>query len=152
VGERADTQGSLSLSPKRTLVTPLLQAHPTWVRDNTKAAGSPFAVSHPPLCAPSRADPSRLGHAATIYSSVQGPPRGRNADNRLQPRNERRTTWACIWAKARYDGCVALASSTGSGEGVGELRRQWRVTPLVLLSLKLEHNIMSISISCVCHT
>jgi hypothetical protein len=27
-----------------------------------------------PLRAPSRADPSRLGHAATIYSSVQGPP------------------------------------------------------------------------------
>jgi hypothetical protein len=26
------------------------------------------------------------------------------------------------------------------------------VTPLVLLSLKLEHNIMSISKSCVCHT
>jgi hypothetical protein len=26
------------------------------------------------------------------------------------------------------------------------------VTPLVLLSLKLEHNIMSISISCVCYT
>jgi hypothetical protein len=25
------------------------------------------------------------------------------------------------------------------------------VTPLVLLSLKLEHNIMSISISCVCY-
>jgi hypothetical protein len=27
-----------------------------------------------PLCAPSRADPSGLGYAATIYSSVQGPP------------------------------------------------------------------------------
>jgi hypothetical protein len=27
-----------------------------------------------PLCAPSRADPSGLGHAAIIYSSVQGPP------------------------------------------------------------------------------
>jgi hypothetical protein len=27
-----------------------------------------------PLCAPSRADPSGLGHAATIYLSVQGPP------------------------------------------------------------------------------
>jgi hypothetical protein len=27
-----------------------------------------------PLRAPSRADPSGLGHAATIYSSVQGPP------------------------------------------------------------------------------
>jgi hypothetical protein len=27
-----------------------------------------------PLCVPSRANPSGLGHAATIYSSVQGPP------------------------------------------------------------------------------
>jgi hypothetical protein len=27
-----------------------------------------------PPCVPSRADPSGLGHAATIYSSVQGPP------------------------------------------------------------------------------
>jgi hypothetical protein len=27
-----------------------------------------------PLCVPSRADPSGLGHAAKIYSSVQGPP------------------------------------------------------------------------------
>jgi hypothetical protein len=26
------------------------------------------------------------------------------------------------------------------------------VTPLVLLSLKLEHDIVSIGISCVCHT
>jgi hypothetical protein len=31
------------------------------------------AVLFPP-CVPSRADPSRLEHAATIYSSVQGPP------------------------------------------------------------------------------
>jgi hypothetical protein len=56
---------------------PLLQAHPTWARDNTKAAGFPFYACLPlvsPLRAPSRADPSRLGHAATIYSSVQGPP------------------------------------------------------------------------------
>jgi hypothetical protein len=37
----------------------------------------PFFV---PPCVPSRADPSGLGHAATIYSSVQGPPGGRNAD------------------------------------------------------------------------
>jgi hypothetical protein len=27
-----------------------------------------------PLCVPSRTDPSGLGHAATMYSSVQGPP------------------------------------------------------------------------------
>jgi hypothetical protein len=31
-------------------------------------------------------------------------------------------------------------------------RFDYGVTPLVILSLKLEHNIMSISISCVCHT
>jgi hypothetical protein len=43
------------------------------VQDNTEAASFPFAVS-PPFRVPSRADPSRLGHAATIYSSVQGPP------------------------------------------------------------------------------
>jgi hypothetical protein len=52
---------------------PLLQAHPTWAQDNTEAAGFPFLLFLP-LRAPSRADPSGLGHAATIYSSVQGPP------------------------------------------------------------------------------
>jgi hypothetical protein len=31
-------------------------------------------------------------------------------------------------------------------------RRRRSVTPLVLLSLKLKHNIVSIGISCVCHT
>jgi hypothetical protein len=44
---------------------------------NTKAAGFPFYACLPlvsPLRAPSRVDPSGLGHAATIYSSVQGPP------------------------------------------------------------------------------
>jgi hypothetical protein len=38
---------------------------------------SPFYACLPlasPLRAPSRADPSRLGHAATVYSSDQGPP------------------------------------------------------------------------------
>jgi hypothetical protein len=42
-----------------------------------KPAGFPFYACLPPasspLRAPSRADPSGLGHAATIYSSVQGP-------------------------------------------------------------------------------
>jgi hypothetical protein len=33
-----------------------------------------FPLSSTPLRAPSRADPSGLGHAATIHSSVQGPP------------------------------------------------------------------------------
>jgi hypothetical protein len=63
----------LSLSLTRTLVTPYCKRiHPPWAQDNTKAAGSPLLFS--PLCVPSRADLSGLGRAATIYSSVQGPP------------------------------------------------------------------------------
>jgi hypothetical protein len=58
---------------------PLLQAHPTRARDKHEGHGIPplTPVSLQllsPLRAPSRADPSGLGHAAIIYSSVQGPP------------------------------------------------------------------------------
>jgi hypothetical protein len=67
-GGRADGQ-ALSLSLANAW-NPLLQAHPPWAQDNT-SCGSPFFV---PPCVPSRADPSGLGHAATLYSSVQGPP------------------------------------------------------------------------------
>jgi hypothetical protein len=51
---------------------PLLQAHPPWAQDNTRPR---FPLTVFPPCVPSRADPSGLEHAATIYSSVQGPPR-----------------------------------------------------------------------------
>jgi hypothetical protein len=71
---------SLSLSHENAC-NPLLQAHPTWAQGNTKATGFPLCLFSSPLRAPSRADPSGLGHAATIHSSVQGPPRGRNADS-----------------------------------------------------------------------
>jgi hypothetical protein len=37
---------SLSLS-LADACNPLLQAHPTWVQDNTEAAGFPFSVSPP---------------------------------------------------------------------------------------------------------
>jgi hypothetical protein len=57
----------LSLSPSRTLVTPYCKR----IRPGRRITRS---RGFPP-CVPSRADPSRLGHAATIYSSVQGPPR-----------------------------------------------------------------------------
>jgi hypothetical protein len=55
---------------------PLLQAHPTWAQDKHEGRGFPLyaRLLVSPLRAPSRADPSGLGHAATIYSSVQGPP------------------------------------------------------------------------------
>jgi hypothetical protein len=52
-------QGHISLSPGR--------------RTTRRPQVSPLLFLTP-LCAPSRADPSGLGHAATIYSSVQGPP------------------------------------------------------------------------------
>jgi hypothetical protein len=61
-----------SLSPSRTLVTPTVSA-PTLPQDNT-SRGSP------PLCVPSRANPSGLGHAATILLIGPGTPQGRNAD------------------------------------------------------------------------
>jgi hypothetical protein len=65
-GEWADGQAlSLSLSLANAC-NPLLQAHPPWAQDN-------MSRGFPP-CVPSRTDPSGLGHAATIYSSVQGPP------------------------------------------------------------------------------
>jgi hypothetical protein len=47
---------------------PPLQAHPPWAQDNT-SRDSLF-----PPCVLSRVNPSGLGHAATIYSSIQGPP------------------------------------------------------------------------------
>jgi hypothetical protein len=70
----------LAPSPAWTLVTPYCKGHPTWARDkNTKATGFPPPSLAPaslssPLRAPSRADPSGLGHAATFHSSAQGPP------------------------------------------------------------------------------
>jgi hypothetical protein len=73
-GRRIRPSLSLSPAPARTLVTPYCKRiQPPWAQDNTKVAVSPRCS--PPLCVPSRADPSGLGHAATIYSSVQGPPR-----------------------------------------------------------------------------
>jgi hypothetical protein len=60
---------SLSLSPSRTLVTPYCKRIRPG-RRTTRAAVPFFA----PPCVPFRADPSGLGHAATIYSSVHGPP------------------------------------------------------------------------------
>jgi hypothetical protein len=62
---------SLSLSPTQTLVTPYCKR----IRPGRRTTRRPwFPLTVSPLCVLSRADPSGLGHAATIYSSVQGPP------------------------------------------------------------------------------
>jgi hypothetical protein len=67
-----------ALAPAWTLVTPYCKRTRPGRGTNTKAVGFPFYACLPPafspLRAPSRADPSGLGHAATIYSLVQGPP------------------------------------------------------------------------------
>jgi hypothetical protein len=70
-GGQADEQAH-SLSPSRTLVTPTTSASP-W-RRITRAA-------FPPPCVPSRANPSGLGHAATILLVGPRTPRGQNADS-----------------------------------------------------------------------
>jgi hypothetical protein len=76
------------------LVTPYCKRTRPGRGTNTKVAGfpplTPVSLRLPsPLRAPSRADPSGLGHAATIYSSVQGPPRFRNADTSTPPLSPR---------------------------------------------------------------
>jgi hypothetical protein len=72
-GERADAQGSrpLSLSPSRTLVTPYCKR----IRPGRRTTRRPrFPLTVFPPRVPSHADPSGVGHATTIYSSIQGPP------------------------------------------------------------------------------
>jgi hypothetical protein len=60
-----------SLSPTRTLVTPYCKR----IRPGRRTTQRPrFPLTVFPPCVSSRADPSGLGHTATIYSSVQGPP------------------------------------------------------------------------------
>jgi hypothetical protein len=59
---------------------PLLQAHPTWARGNTKAAGFPFAWSFPPSCFVSRR-PIWAGTRSDNLLVGPGTPRGRNADS-----------------------------------------------------------------------
>jgi hypothetical protein len=69
------------LAPSRVdACNPLLQAHPTRARDKHEGRGipplTPVSLRLPPpftLCT-SHDDPSGLGHAAIIYSSVQEPP------------------------------------------------------------------------------
>ena len=76
--DRRSREAARSL-PRGTLVTPYCKRTRPGRGTNTKVAGfpplTPVSLRLPsPLRASSRADPSGLGHAATIYSSVQGPP------------------------------------------------------------------------------
>jgi hypothetical protein len=75
---------SLSLSLSHAdACNPLLQMHPTWAQDNTKAAGFPFSACLllcPPSCSVSRR-PIWAGTRGDNLLVGPGTPRGRNADS-----------------------------------------------------------------------
>jgi hypothetical protein len=60
---------------------PLLQAHPTWARDEHEGRGIPTSrtpvsgrLASPPFALALALDPSGLGHAATLTRRPKGPP------------------------------------------------------------------------------
>jgi hypothetical protein len=60
---------------------PLLQAHPTWARDEHEGRGIPTSLTpasgrlaYPPFALALALDPSGLGHAATLTRRPEGPP------------------------------------------------------------------------------
>jgi hypothetical protein len=60
---------------------PLLQAHPTWARDEHEGRGIPTSLTpasgrlaSPPFALALALDPSGLGHAATLTRRPEGPP------------------------------------------------------------------------------
>jgi hypothetical protein len=60
---------------------PLLQAHPTWARDEHEGRGIPTSLTpvsgrlaSPPFVLALALDPSGLGHAATLTRRPKGPP------------------------------------------------------------------------------
>jgi hypothetical protein len=60
---------------------PLLQAHPTWARDEHEGRGIPTSLTpvsgrlaSPPFALALALDPSGLGHAATLTRRPKGPP------------------------------------------------------------------------------
>jgi hypothetical protein len=67
---------------------PLLQAHPTWARDEHEGRGIPTSLTPvtgrlapSPLRARPRARPIWAGARGDTHSSARGTPRSRNADN-----------------------------------------------------------------------
>jgi hypothetical protein len=60
---------------------PLLQAHPTWARDEHEGRGIPTSLTpvsgrlaSPPFALTLALDPSGLGHTATLTRRPKGPP------------------------------------------------------------------------------
>jgi hypothetical protein len=115
----------------------LLQAHPTWARDEHEGHGISTSLTPisgrltSPLRARPRVDPSGLGHAATLHSSSQGPPRSRNADNIIANlRNENARLIAKVdsnvcddsYASLRNDHAISIAKIEKLNASLASLR------------------------------
>jgi hypothetical protein len=91
--DRRSLEAARSLS-RVDACNPLLQAHPTWARDEHEGRGISTSLTPisghltSPLRARPRVDPSGLGHAATFTRRLRDP-RSRNADTRYQGPPER---------------------------------------------------------------
>jgi hypothetical protein len=78
--ENGPTRKSLALS-HADACNPLLQAHPTWAQDNTKAASFPFCLSPlPPSCSVLRR-PIWAGTRGDNLLVGPRTPQGRNTDS-----------------------------------------------------------------------
>jgi hypothetical protein len=73
--------GSLASLSRVDACNPLLQAHPTWARDEHEGRGIPTSLTPvsgrltpPPFALALALDPSGLGHAATLTRRPKGPP------------------------------------------------------------------------------
>jgi hypothetical protein len=110
--ENGPTRKSLALS-HADACNPLLQAHPTWAQDNTKAAGFPFCLSpFPPSCSVSRR-PIWAGTRGDNLLVGPGTPWGRNADKKTtspvinnQTPIERLFHQKPDYSSLRFFGCV----------------------------------------------
>jgi hypothetical protein len=111
----------LAPSPAWTLVTPYCKRTRPGRGTNTKAAGfpplsrPPSAAFPSPLRARPRAEPSRLGHAATFHSSAQGPP----GLETLTPAQSTFLIWILkvepSWANAARDGPLRIWLRSAEG-------------------------------------
>jgi hypothetical protein len=90
--ETGALSGPLASLTRVDACNPLLQAHPTWARDEHEGRGIPISLSlspdsallapFPPFALAHALDPSGLGHAAHSLVGL-GTPRSRNADNNI---------------------------------------------------------------------
>jgi hypothetical protein len=92
----------------------------------------------------------RVSYAKLPHEGVSG-----NLDRTIsseRPRLDLAGAWRALTGGLGLPATQGRADRPDPAAGVRGRERVRNVTPLVLLLLKFEHNIISIGISCVCHT